>query len=131
MPDVSRADRSPPERANELAGLHEFTEQLSLARSLNQIYSAGLGAVRGALDCPRAAILLFDGSGVMRFVAWRGMSDVELPVKSAPPSHRTGNSLMSDPVDRTASRLVGRDWLAMSQRGDFAAPNLKHRESPH
>jgi PAS domain S-box-containing protein len=27
-----------------------------------------------AIDCQRAAILLFDGSDVMRFVAWRGLS---------------------------------------------------------
>jgi PAS domain S-box-containing protein len=59
---------------SKLAALYEFSERLSGARSLSDIYEAGLGAVIDALDCRRAAILLSDNFDRMRFVAWRGMS---------------------------------------------------------
>jgi GAF domain-containing protein len=39
------------------------------------VYDAALDAIDSALGCERAAILLFDESGVMRFVGWRGLSD--------------------------------------------------------
>ena len=40
-----------------------------------EIYEAALDAVCEAKGCHRAAILLCDAEGVMRFVAWRGLSD--------------------------------------------------------
>jgi PAS domain S-box-containing protein len=62
-------------RVNELAALYEFTERLFRTKSPADIYSAGMDAVRTALGCTRVAILLFDDHGVMRFVAWRGLSE--------------------------------------------------------
>ncbi|MEO7840114.1 MAG: PAS domain S-box protein, partial [Anaerolineales bacterium] len=43
--------------------------------SLEDIFNAALDAILGALQCDRASILLFDDTDVMRFVAWRGLSD--------------------------------------------------------
>src|SRR5581483_5811061 len=43
--------------------------------SLGAIYDAALDAILRALRCQRASILLYDAAGVMRFVAWRGLSD--------------------------------------------------------
>ena len=31
------------------------------------------------LDCTRASVLLFDDTGIMRFAAWRGLSDAYPP----------------------------------------------------
>ena len=45
------------------------------ASSLDDVCDAALNAIRLALGCERASILLFDGSDLMRFVAWRGLSD--------------------------------------------------------
>jgi hypothetical protein len=59
---------------NEQAALHQFTDRLYRADSRQAVYDAA-DAIAGALGCKRAAILLFDESGVMRFVAWRGVSD--------------------------------------------------------
>src|ERR1043166_8804406 len=63
-----QASRALAERAEEQRALYEFTNRLYRADSLAAVY-------RAALHCSRASILRFDESGVMRFVAWRGLSD--------------------------------------------------------
>jgi PAS domain S-box-containing protein len=62
-------------RADEQAAVYEFTDRLQHARSLGDVYEAALDAIERALRCPRASILLFDQHEVMRFVAWRGLSE--------------------------------------------------------
>jgi PAS domain S-box-containing protein len=62
------------ERDQQVA-LHQFTDRLYRADSQQGVYEAALDAITGALGCERASILLLDESGVMRFVAWRGLSD--------------------------------------------------------
>src|ERR1700741_4384739 len=60
---------------DEQAALYAFTERLQHAHSLQDVYEPALDAIIRALRCERASILLFDDAGVMRFVAWRGLSD--------------------------------------------------------
>jgi PAS domain S-box-containing protein len=54
---------------------------LSLSRALSRvaspddIYNAALDVLAQALSIRRAAVLLFDSDGVMRFKAWRGLSN--------------------------------------------------------
>jgi hypothetical protein len=55
--------------------LHEFTDRLYRSQSEADVYDAALDAIRHALGCERASILLFDASGTMKFVAWGGLSD--------------------------------------------------------
>src|SRR4051794_32980892 len=62
-------------RTEQQAALFQFSEKLQHAASLHAVYEAALDGIVRALACQRAAILLFDPSGVMRFVAWRGLSD--------------------------------------------------------
>jgi PAS domain S-box-containing protein len=59
---------------SKLAALYEFSKRLARAKSLSDIFDAGLGAVLGALHCRSAAIVLFDDLGHTRCVAWRGLS---------------------------------------------------------
>ena len=61
--------------AEEQAALFDFTEKLQRSTASEEIYSAALDAITRALRCERASILLFDSDDVMRFVAWRGLSD--------------------------------------------------------
>jgi len=70
-----RNEESLERRAHEQAALYRFTDNLYRAASLPDIYNAALEAISGALDCRRAAILRLDEQKVMRFVAWRGLSD--------------------------------------------------------
>jgi two-component sensor histidine kinase len=62
-------------RADEQAALYRFTDRLFRAASVHDIYEAAIDAIVGALGCKRASILIFDDAGVMKFVAWRGLSD--------------------------------------------------------
>ncbi|RXT44591.1 hypothetical protein B6S44_27555 [Bosea sp. Tri-44] len=62
-------------RAREQTTLFQFTDRLFRARTLLDIYEAALDAICDALVTRRASILRFDGGGVMRFVAWRELSD--------------------------------------------------------
>ena len=62
-------------RVSELTCLFHLTERLQRAETLDEAFAAGLEAIEGALGCSRASILLFDAGGVMRFVAWRGLSE--------------------------------------------------------
>ena len=76
--DVSKikaAERQLSQRADEQAALYRFTDALYRAESLDHVYQAALDAIVAALGCERASILLFDNTEVMRFVAWRGLSD--------------------------------------------------------
>jgi len=60
---------------NELLAVHSMTSTLNSARSLDEINAAALRTLVDGLRADRASILLFDHNGVMRFVAWNGLSD--------------------------------------------------------
>jgi two-component sensor histidine kinase/CheY-like chemotaxis protein len=62
-------------RRDEQAALFEFTDKLYRAIHPQDVYEAALTAITCALGCARASILLADDTGVMRFVAARGLSD--------------------------------------------------------
>ncbi len=57
------------------ASLLVYTDRLHRAQTSEQVLDASLDVIEVALGCERASILLFDNEGVMRFVAWRGLSD--------------------------------------------------------
>ena len=70
-----RAEMLVQRRAHELGVLYSFADRLNRADSLDQVYDAALDTITSALDCQRASVLLFDETGVMRFVASRGLSE--------------------------------------------------------
>ncbi len=48
---------------------------IARTRTVEDIYTAALDALQDGLEVSRASILLFDPDGVMRFKAWRGLSE--------------------------------------------------------
>jgi PAS domain S-box-containing protein len=70
-----RAEVTLARHRDEQAALYQFTDSLFRASSLSGVFDAALDAIRRGLGCQRASILLFDESGLMKFVAWRGLSD--------------------------------------------------------
>ncbi|HEX6273585.1 MAG TPA: GAF domain-containing protein [Polyangiaceae bacterium] len=55
--------------------LYRFAQAVVVADELEAVFDAALTAIEGALRAERSAILRFDGTGIMRFVAWRNLSD--------------------------------------------------------
>jgi PAS domain S-box-containing protein len=52
-----------------------LTDAISRTTRVEEIYEAALDALRDGLGTGRAAIQLYDADGVMRFKAWRGLSE--------------------------------------------------------
>lgn len=65
----------PTERMFERRAFYRLTDRLYRAPSLPEVYEATLDAIVELLGCGKASILRFDQNGVMRFAAWRGLSD--------------------------------------------------------
>lgn len=55
--------------------LYQFAQLQHIATNVGEMHDASLDAILSAMDCQRASILLFDKEKVMRFVAWRGLSE--------------------------------------------------------
>ncbi|HUK35371.1 MAG TPA: PAS domain S-box protein, partial [Vicinamibacterales bacterium] len=58
-----------------LAACVELARATVHTTHIDDLYAAALDALTSALGVSRASILLFDSDGVMRFKAWRGISD--------------------------------------------------------
>jgi PAS domain S-box-containing protein len=58
-----------------IAVCHSLALAISGTRTVDEIYQTALDALTRGLGVSRASILLFDAGGVMRFTAWRGLSD--------------------------------------------------------
>jgi signal transduction histidine kinase len=59
----------------ETAVLYRLSDAANRARSPEPVSEAALDAIRDLLGAARSSILLFDAAGVIRFVAWRGLSE--------------------------------------------------------
>ena len=58
-----------------LEALDRLTTATARAETLEDIYVAALDAIAAALGAPRASISIFDADRVIRYKAWRGLSD--------------------------------------------------------
>ena len=70
-----QAEETLIEFARQQEALYQLSDQLHRADSVEDVFDAALDAILRALRCDRASILLYDRQDVMRFVAWRGLSD--------------------------------------------------------
>ncbi|MDT3736403.1 MAG: ATP-binding protein [Denitratisoma sp.] len=68
----------------ELRALHALAESINRSTSLEAIYPEALQALRRIVRADRAAVLLCDSQGVMRFAAWNGLS---APYRAAAEGH--------------------------------------------
>ena len=120
-----RAEIAMARRADEQAALYRFTDRLYRAVSLNDVYEAALDAIVGALHCKRASIQRFDSDGVMRFAAWRGLSDHYRAAAEGLSPWKTDETnpepvcfpdierARFDPVSKTAAKQEGIGALAL------------------
>jgi PAS domain S-box-containing protein len=63
------------DRAAHLETLYRLTDRLYRANGMEAMLAAALDAISEGLGCDKCSILLFDSDEVMRFVAWRGLSE--------------------------------------------------------
>lgn len=76
----SAVAESPRPLAKDLAAIANvselltFADRLFRAGSLSEAAEAALDTICRVMGCNKAAVLKFDAAGVMRFVAWRGLS---------------------------------------------------------
>ena len=63
------------ERYIQLQMICSMTDAVSRAKALEDIYTEALNGLVSALKLDRVAILMYDSDSVMRFKAWRGLSD--------------------------------------------------------
>lgn len=64
--------------------MYQLLSTLSRATALQDIYDAAITGLLSATEADRAAILMFDDDGVMRFKAWQGLSE---PYRAAVTGH--------------------------------------------
>ncbi|HEX2079896.1 MAG TPA: ATP-binding protein [Longimicrobium sp.] len=70
-----RAEQELQRQYEQLGMLYRITDAVGRAGALDEIYDEALGGLERALGARRSSVLLFDGDGVMRFKAWRGISE--------------------------------------------------------
>ena len=70
-----RAEEARAEALRQQGALYELSQRHQRAESVQEIYEAALDAIAKGLPCERASILLYDEHHVMRFVAWRRLSE--------------------------------------------------------
>ena len=69
-----RAERALTESARENEALFRLADRLNRANTLQDVFDVALDTIENALDCDRAALLLLDDAGVMRYAGWRDLS---------------------------------------------------------
>jgi PAS domain S-box-containing protein len=62
-------------RVAEVDALYRIADSISRATTLDELLAEAIDILLGTTHADRAAVLLLDDSGVMRFRAWRGLSD--------------------------------------------------------
>ena len=89
-----RAENALADALRRQRALFKVADGLHRASSLDEIYSTAMEAICDALQCERVAILLYDETGTMRFVSWRGLSET---YRKAVEGHSPWNRDDSDP----------------------------------
>lgn len=128
------------------AALFELTNRLFRSGSAHDVYEAALDAMIRALGCERASILLFDESGVMRFVAWRGLSEGYRQAveghspwtrQSRDPAPISISDIASAELDAALKGTVSAEGIAalafmpLTARGELAGKFMTYYATPH
>jgi PAS domain S-box-containing protein len=133
-------------RSEQNAALFEFTERLQYAASISELYELAMSAIIRAMHCERAAILLFDDMGVMRFVASRGLSetyrravDGHSPWK---PNNKDVQPLCIDDINRAdlpeslkravhAEGIGALAFIPLKENGRLIGKFMAYHDAPH
>ena len=73
--ESKHANRETERLYAETAVLHRLSDAANRSPAPEAVFEAALDAIRDVLGSARASVLIFDDAGVMRFRAWRGLSE--------------------------------------------------------
>jgi PAS domain S-box-containing protein len=133
-------------RAEEQSALFAFTERLHAADSLDEVYQLAITAIVRAMHCQRAAVLLCDASGIMRFVAWRGLSEAYRRAVDGhspwSPETRDAQPICIDNIERadlpeSLKATVRREgigalaFIPLKEAGKLVGKFMAYHDSPH
>ena len=141
-----RSETALAKHAAAQAALYQFTDRLFRAESLEGAYEAALDAIMTALDCNCAAVLRFDEAHVMRWTAWRHLSDNyrNSVDKHSPWSWRDTNAKpvcigdtssgelprpLKGALDREAIRALA--FIPLVAHGELTGKFMAYYEKPH
>jgi PAS domain S-box-containing protein len=94
-------------RLRDLDAVYRFADAVAGARALDQVLEAALDALLEATGADRAAVLLADEEGVLRFRAWRGLSD---PYRAFTEGHSPWPPDVEDPLSVLVDDVAGADF---------------------
>src|SRR3954453_8144070 len=78
----------------EIDALYRIADAIARTSSLGELFDEAIDTLLSVTSADRASILLVDEAGVMRFVAWRGLSDA---YRAATDGHSPGTADAVDP----------------------------------
>jgi PAS domain S-box-containing protein len=110
--------------------LYELGETVLRAEAIEEIHQAALQCLRAALGADRAAILLFDERGTMRFEAWHGLSEAYRGAVEGHSPWKPGDSpapVLVEDAAQDAGLGALRDVVAKEGIGALAFRPLLHR----
>jgi signal transduction histidine kinase len=100
--------------------LYALTDAVNRAPALDGVYDPALDALSARLAVDRCAVLLFDADGVIRFKAWKGLSDA---YRRAVEGHSPWRPDTPDATAIVVPDVTAEPTLAPFQRA-FAAENI-------
>ena len=117
-----RSEQALAASADRQETLYRLADRVQRAPTLEATYESALDAILAALGCDRASILLFDDSGVMRFVGWRGLSPA---YRRAVEGHSPWMPEVSDPAPIAIAELsagaMDETWSGPAREEGIAA----------
>ena len=147
--DITEQKRAAAElrqKLEEQQAIYRMTDAVTRAGDLDDIYDAALAELRRVVHADRASVLLYDDDGIMRFKAWRGLSEsyrraVEghspwsrddpdpQPVLVADVHADSGLTSLWPVLDREGIRAVG--FIPLTYAGRLLGKFMIYFDAPH
>jgi PAS domain S-box-containing protein len=133
-------------RLRDLDAVYRFADAVAGAQALDEVLEAALEALLEATGADRASVLLADDAGVLRFRAWRGLSD---RYRAATEGHTRWPADVEDPVpvlvddvadagfEPALERVVRRErigalaFIPLVRGGRLLGKFMLYRDAPH
>jgi PAS domain S-box-containing protein len=100
-------------RLRDLDAVYRFADAVAGAQALDEVLEAALDALLEATGADRASVLLADVAGVLRFRAWRGLSD---RYRAATEGHSPWPPDVQDPQPVVVEDIAGADFEPALER---------------